>query len=93
MRVGYSGKVRIKLYRLDSKWQWYFVTSWYIPNDAGYLKIDALPVDFERFPKGEPYRVEQWIDDKLVQLTGNYQTGEPEFLLGGGSTLPWGCLP
>ena len=85
----------IKLYRLDGNNQWYSMGRGIGSVSAnGYLKIDGLPVDVGRFGnRGEPYRIEQWVESRVVRSTGNFQTGEAEFLLRPyvDSATPWGC--
>ncbi len=85
----------IWIYRLDGNNQWYRISRGIGSiNASGYLKIDGLPVDVGRFgDKGEPYRIEQVIDSKVVRSVGNYQAGEPTFLLlpERDNSTPWGC--
>lgn len=85
----------IKLYRLDGSNKWYSIGRGIGSiNPTGYLKIDGLPVDTGRFGNGgEPYKIEQWIDGRVVQSTGDYQRGQPEFRIRpfADSSTPWGC--
>ncbi len=85
----------IKLYRLDGNNRWYSIGRGIGSiNATGYLKIDGLPVDTGRFGNaGEPYKIEQWIDGRVVQSTGDFQRGEPEFRMRPfvDNTTPWGC--
>jgi hypothetical protein len=63
---------------------------------SGYLKIDGLSVDINTFgDAGQPYRVEQWVDGQLVYSTGNFQAGEPTFLVRPyvDNYTPWQCSP
>lgn len=87
----------IKLYRLDGSNQWQPLGPGIGSiNPTGYLKIDGLPVDIFRFGgAGEPYKVEQWIDGRVVRSTGDYQRGEPEFRVRpfADNYTPWGCPP
>ncbi|WP_297635843.1 PA14 domain-containing protein [Caldilinea sp.] len=87
----------IKLYRLDGNNQWQSLGPGIGSiNPTGYLKIDGLPVDIFRFGgAGEPYKVEQWVDGRVVQSTGDYQRGEPEFRVRpfADNYTPWGCPP
>ena len=47
-------------------------------NPTGFLKIDGLPINVNRFGNaGEPYKVEQWIDGKVARSTGDFLRGEP----------------
>jgi hypothetical protein len=85
----------IRLYRLDSRSNWVSMGRGIgTTNPDGYLKIDGLPVDVSRFGNsGEPYRVEQWINGRVVRSTGNFQAGEPELRVrvGADSFTPWQC--
>jgi hypothetical protein len=85
----------IKLYRLDGRGAW-VATSRGIgtTNRDGYLKIDGLPVDTARFGNsGEPYRVEQVVNGRVVRSTGNFQAGEAEFRVRAfaDNFTPWQC--
>lgn len=85
----------IRLYRLDSRDTW-VATGRGIgtTNRDGTLKIDGLVVDTDRFGEaGEPYRVEQWVNNRVVQSTGNFQRGEPEFRVRPftDNRTPWSC--
>ena len=85
----------IKLYRLDGSNKWYSIGRGIGSiTPTGYLKIDGLPVDTGRFGNaGEPYKVEQWIDGRVVQSTGDFQRGQPEFRIRpfADSSTPWAC--
>jgi hypothetical protein len=85
----------IKLYRLDGSNRWYSIGRGIGSiNPTGYLKIDGLPVDTGRFGNaGEPYKIEQWINGRVAQSTGDFQRGEPEFRLRPfvDNSTPWGC--
>lgn len=87
----------IKLYRLNSANQWIAISRGIgAINPTGFLKIDGLPVDVNRFGgAGEPYKVEQWIDNRVVQSTGDFQRGEPEFRVRAfaDNYTPWQCTP
>ncbi len=87
----------IKLYRLDGNNQWYSLGPGIGSiNASGFLKIDGLPVDENRFGGvGEPYRVEQWIDGKVARSTGDFQRGEPIFRVRAfaDNVTPWSCSP
>jgi hypothetical protein len=59
-----------------------------------FLKIDGLPVDTNRFSgPGEPYKIEQWVNGKVVQSTGDFYAGQPEFRLRtfADNYTPWQC--
>lgn len=86
----------IRVYRKDGDGKWYRA----IPKGigsihaSGYLKIDGLPVDIARFGGvGEPYWIEQWIDNKVVNAVGNTDTGQAEFRIrpSADNYTPWGC--
>ena len=85
----------IKLYRLDGSNNWYSIGRGIGSiNPSGYLKIDGLPVDTGRFgDAGEPYKIEQWIDGRVAQSTGDFQRGQPEFRMRPfvDNSTPWGC--
>lgn len=87
----------IKLYRLDGSNQWYSLGRGIGSiNPTGFLKIDGLPVDVNRFGgAGEPYKVEQWIDGRVTRSTGDFQRGEPEFRVRAfaDNYTPWSCPP
>ncbi len=85
----------IKLYRLDANNRWVAMGRGIgAINPTGFLKIDGLPVDVNRFGNaGEPYKVEQWIDGKVARSTGDFQRGEAEFRVRpfADNATPWGC--
>lgn len=85
----------IKIYRLDGNGNWYSISKGIGSIQAsGFLKIDGLPVDIYRFSSaGEPYRIEQWINGKVVQSVGNTAAGQPQFLLrpAADNYTPWQC--
>lgn len=87
----------IKLYRLDSANQWVSISRGIGSiNATGFLKIDGLPVDVNRFGSaGEPYKVEKWVDNRIVQSTGDFLRGEPEFRVRAfaDNYTPWRCEP
>ncbi len=85
----------IKLYRLDGNNNWYSIGRGIGSIEpSGFLKIDGLPVDQNRFGgAGEPYRVEMWVNGNVTLSTGNFQAGEPEFRVRAfaDNYTPWGC--
>jgi len=87
----------IKLYRLNNANQWVAISRGIGSiNPTGFLKIDGLPVDVNRFGNaGEPYKVEQWMDGRVTQSTGDFQRGEPEFRVRAfaDNYTPWRCTP
>jgi hypothetical protein len=85
----------IKIYRLGGNGEWESmgrgIGSF---SSTGYLKLDGYPVDTNRYgDRGHPYRVEKWIDGSLVESTGNFQAGQPEFRVRAfaDNYTPWGC--
>ncbi len=88
----------VKVYRLEADGSWVDMAPRGIGtvNPSGYLKIDGLPVDYYRYgAAGHPYRVEQWVDGRLVHSTGYFQQGEPEFRVRpyADNYTPWPCPP
>jgi hypothetical protein len=85
----------IKIYRLDGNNKWYSIGKGIGSVSAsGILKIDGLPVDSNRFGgSGEPYKIEQWVGGKVVQSTGDFYAGQPEFRLRtfADNYTPWQC--
>lgn len=85
----------IKIYRLDGNNKWYSIGRGIGSIQAsGFLKIDGLPVDSNRFGgAGEPYKIEQWINGKVAQSTGDFYAGQPEFRLRtfADNYTPWQC--
>ncbi len=86
----------IRIYRRDGDGKWYRA----IPKGigsihaSGYLKVDGLPVDTNRFGgAGEPYWIEQWIDNKVARSVGNTDQGDAEFRIRpfADNYTPWGC--
>lgn len=93
-----SGCTWIKLYRLDSSGEWVDLSprGFTSCNASGFLKIDGLPVDVNIYgDRGQPYRVEQWVEGRLVRSVGNVQQGEPEFRVRpwADNATPWSCEP
>lgn len=85
----------IKIYRRDGS-EWISMTPKGIGaiNATGYLKIDGLPVDVNRYGgSGHPYCVELWIDGQMVNSVGNMDRGEAEFRLYADQDnyTPWQC--
>ena len=72
----------IKVYQLtgDNTWRDMNVRGWASLSPDGSLKIDGLPVDYMRYgDKGHPYRIEQWVDGRLVRTVGDITWGQAEF--------------
>ncbi|NPV09775.1 MAG: hypothetical protein HPY83_17675 [Anaerolineae bacterium] len=85
----------IKVYRfcLD---HWIDVNphGWGPISESGFLKIDGMPVDVDRYgQQGHPYWVELYVDGSLVCSVGNTDRGEPMFRVQPGmdNQTPWGC--
>jgi len=86
----------IRVYRKDGDGKWYRAIPKGIGSihPSGYLKIDGLPVDIARFGgAGEPYWIEQWVDNKVVNAVGNTDVGQAEFRIrpSADNYTPWGC--
>jgi hypothetical protein len=72
----------IKVYRLTSEntWQDMNPTGWASISPGGELKIDGLPVDFTRYgDSGHPYKIEQWVNGRLVRRIGDVLRGQAAF--------------
>jgi len=86
----------IKVYQRTAEGGWLDMNpnGWGAIDVTGYLKIDALPVDYLRYgANGHPYRVELWSQGRLVRQVGNIDAGQPAFLIrpGADNFTPWGC--
>ncbi|MCZ7575293.1 MAG: PA14 domain-containing protein [Ardenticatenaceae bacterium] len=86
----------IKVYKLEADGAWVDMDphGYASIEPTGFLKIGGLPVDYARYGEaGHPYRVEQWIDGKLVRSVGGIDRGEPEFRVRAGQEnyTPWQC--
>ena len=85
----------IKLYRLDGNNNWVSIGRGIgTVNPSGFLKLDGLPVDTNRFgDRGEPYKVEMWVNSRVATSTGDFQRGEPEFRVRAfvDNYTPWQC--
>jgi hypothetical protein len=85
----------IKLYRLNGDNRWYSIGRGIGSIEpTGYLKIDGLPVDVGRFgQQGEPYKVEMWVNGSVAFSTGDFLTGQPQFLVRpfADNYTPWQC--
>lgn len=84
-----------KVYRLQGG-QWVDVNpqGWGPVSESGFLKIDGLIVDTERYgEQGHPYRVELHVDGSLACAVGDTARGQPEFRVqpGQDNQTPWGC--
>jgi hypothetical protein len=87
----------IKIYRRDGD-EWVAMTPKGIGAicATGYLKIDGLPVDVDRYGgSGHPYAVELWVNGQMVNAVGNTDRGEAEFRLYAyrDNYTPWQCTP
>lgn len=88
----------VKIYRLEADGSWLDVAErgFATCDTGGFLKIDGLPVDENRYGgAGHPYRVELWTDNGLVHAVGNVARGEPEFRVRAfaDNQTPWPCWP
>ena len=71
----------VTIYRLSDKYDWVVVNeAAYSLSPDGYLKLDALPVDIWRFSgRGEPYRIDKYIDGIVADSVGDFIAGDDEF--------------
>jgi hypothetical protein len=85
----------IKVYRLAPNNQWEDLKpEGYGPNSAdGQLTLFGVPVDASYGWDGQPYRVELWINGKMVRSDGNIFAGQPEFRIISGQDVhtSWRC--
>lgn len=85
----------IKVYRLrNGQWMDINPHGWGPVSESGFLKIDGMPVDVDRYGlQGHPYRVELYVDGSLVCATGDTAQGQPMFRVQPGmdNQTPWGC--
>lgn len=86
----------IKVYRLEPDGTWVDMDphGYASIEPTGFLMIGGLPVEYSCYGEaGHPYRVEQWIDGKLVRSVGGIDRGEPEFRVRAGQDnyTPWQC--
>jgi len=74
----------IKVYQLtgDRTWRDMNPKGWASLRPDGLLKIDGLPVEYSRYgQQGHPYRVEQWVNGRLVRSVGDILRGQAEFCI------------
>lgn len=88
----------IRVYTRDGDGNWIRAISKGVGSivPSGYLKIDGLPVDPYRYGgQGQPYWIEQWVNNVMVKSTGNTDRGEAEFRIypAQDNYTPWGCAP
>jgi len=86
----------LKAYQLTGDGTWLDINprGWGPIAANGYLKIDGLPVDYQRWgAAGNPYRIEVWRDGHIIRSVGNTAAGEPEWRLrpNADNYTPWGC--
>ena len=86
----------VKAYRLTAEGAWEDVNprGWSAVRSDGYLKVDGLPVDYATFgAAGNPYRVELWVNGRVVQRVGVFHQGQPAFRIRpeADSLTPWPC--
>jgi len=92
----YPSNSWIKVYQLTADGTWLDINprGWGPIDPSGYLKIDALPVDYYTFgPTGNPYRIELWRNDRLMRSAGDTRVGQPEFRIRPevDNYTPWAC--
>jgi PA14 domain len=85
----------VKVYRLtpDNVWEDRKPAGWGPISASGEIKIDGLPVDPYYGMNGQPYRVELWINSKVVQTEGDINAGQPYFRIAPGqdARTSWPC--
>lgn len=86
----------VKIYRRTDSGGWENLTPKGIGaiDATGFLKIDGLPVDVERYgSEGHPYCVEVYLDGTLINSCGNTDQGEGEFRVFPNidNYTPWQC--
>ncbi len=85
----------IKVYRLtpDNVWEDRKPEGWGPINASGEIKIDGLPIDPYYGTAGQPYKVELWVDSKVVQTDGDINAGQPYFRIAPGQDAhtSWPC--
>jgi hypothetical protein len=85
----------IKVYRLtpDNVWEDRKPEGWGPISASGEIKIDGLPIDPYYGTAGQPYKVELWVNGKVVQTEGNINAGQPYFRIAPGqdARTSWPC--
>jgi len=86
----------VKVYRRTDAGDWENLTPKGIGaiDATGFLKIDGLPVDVDRYrDQGHPYCVEVYLDGALINSCGNTDHGETEFRVfpSVDNYTPWPC--
>ena len=85
----------IRVYRLAPNNQWLDLNrDGYGANTAGgQLSLFGLPIDATYGWDGQPYRVELWVNGKIVRSEGNILAGQPELRLMPGADVhtSWPC--
>jgi hypothetical protein len=90
----YNSWVKVYQRTADGRWLDINPRGWGPVDPSGYLKIDGLPVDYFRYGmQGHPYKVELWVNGRLVQQVGNTDIGQPEFRIrpNADNYTPWRC--
>ena len=87
----------VKIYRRENG-EWETLTEKGIGaiDATGFLKIDGLPVDVDRYgDRGHPYCIEVFQDGALINACGNTDRGETEFRVFADQDnyTPWQCAP
>ena len=90
------GNSWIKAYQRLSDGTWLDINphGWGPIDSTGFMKIDALPVDYYTYgAAGNPYRIELWVNGTLTRSVGNTSAGQPEFRIrpDADNYTPWQC--
>jgi hypothetical protein len=85
----------IKVYRLtpDNVWEDRKPEGWGPISASGEIKIDGLPIDPYYGTAGQPYKVQLWVNSKVVQTEGDINAGQPYFRIAPGqdARTSWPC--
>lgn len=63
----------------ESERHWVYIGSYYSQKNSGYVKIDGMQVDTNRYRDGHPYRVAQVISSIYRQSVGGRERDAKEF--------------
>lgn len=85
----------VKVYRLTPNGQWEDMRpeGYGAMSASGEIKIDGLPVDAYYGWDGQPYKVELWVNGKMVTSQGDIFAGQPAFRItpGQDARTSWPC--
>jgi hypothetical protein len=85
----------IMAYRLtpDNVWEVINSAGWGPISASGERKIDGLPIDPYYGMGGQPYKVELWVNSKVVETEGDIFAGQPYFRIAPGqdARTSWPC--